>query len=216
MTKRGKAIPPERMLRMERATQPALPSVLKIARKTRNFGDLLQRPPESRLSHAANRSISCGPEKKDRISSIIVEKGFRVSRAEMFFSLLRHLCKEGDERPIEADEREVWLGSSRIGRVTLLPETPVLMVWADDLFRASFRGASREQIQDLGFFLSNTRALSVLVDGFGANYSSLFGAINANHFASIIAEKETVRLRFHASRSLAPTQEFCTSCQGPE
>ena len=201
------------MLRMERATQPALPSVLKIARQTRNFGDLLQRPPESRLSHAANKSISCGPEKKDRISSILFEKGFGIDRAEMFFSILRHLCEGRDERPLEADEREIWLGSNRIGRVTLLPETPILTVWADDLFRASFRSALPGEIRGLDFFLSNTRALSVLVDGFGASYAALSGAISTNHFASFVAEKETIRLRFHLGRSLEPTRVFSASCQ---
>jgi hypothetical protein len=193
-----------------RITCPAIPKSVNLARKKYIFGDLLlERPPESNSKLRERSSIPCGPEKKDRISSFLVDKGFKIDRAEMLFSLLRRLSREDDERPIEADERHVWLGSSPIGIVMSFMDKPTLHVWVDQLLTTSYRNGSMSEVEkDIQHILSNTRALSTLVDAFELSYGMLASTIAGNRFAALVADKENTCLRFYEDRTAHPTMIF--------
>lgn len=193
-----------------RITQPALPSVLRVARSTKQFGALLERPPESNLNLSKRSSIPCGPGKRDRVSSLLVYKGFRVERTERLFSLLRHLCPEDDEKPIEADEKHVWLGSSIIGNVIAYTEAPTLQIWIDWLLKTSYRNGSMEEVEfRLDHLFNSTRVLSAFVDAFEIPYDALANAIATHKYAKLIGGSEKTWLRFYIERSAHPGTQFC-------
>ncbi|MBD3398366.1 hypothetical protein GF412_04075 [Candidatus Micrarchaeota archaeon] len=192
-----------------RVTKPALPSVLRVARSTKHFGDLLERPPKSNEKLSEQSSIPCGPGKRDRVSSILVYKGFKLDRTERLFSLLRHLCPADDKRPIEADERHVWLGASPVGNVITYTETPTLHVWVDWLLSTGYRNGSMEKTEsELKHILESTRVLTALVDAFEIPYSSLVSAISSHKYAKIIGGNEKTWLRFYMERSGHPEHQF--------
>lgn len=216
MTSKGRkphksVIPITPVKKSSKITCPAIPKMLELARKTKNFGDLLERPPESNSKLKGRSSIPCGPDKRDRVSSFLVDKGFKINRAEMLFSLLRRLCKEDDERPIEADERHVWLGSKPIGIVMSFMEKPTLHIWMDQLLTTSHRNGSMKEVEtDIQRIMNNTRALSALVDAFEIPYGLLATTIAENKFAALIADTEVTCLRFYENRTAHPTRIFRT------
>ena len=181
----------------------------KISKTTRKFGDLLERPPESNSKLKERSSIPCGPDKKDRISSFLVDNGFKINRAEILFSLLRRLCSQDDGRPIEADERHVWLGSNPIGIVMSFMEKPTLHIWMDQLLTTSYRNGSMNEVEkDIQHILNNTRALSALVNAFEIPYELLVPAIAENRFAALVADTKSTCLRFYDERASHPTRVF--------
>jgi hypothetical protein len=196
--------------RDSRITRPAIPKSVNLTKKKHIFGDLLSdRPPESNSKLRDRSSIPCGPEKKDRVSSFLVDKGFKINRAEMLFSLLRRLSSEEDERPIEADERHVWLGSNPIGIVMSFMDRPTLHVWVDQLLTTSYRNGSMSDVEkDIQHILNNTRALSTLVDAFELSYGMLASTIAENRFAALVADEENTCLRFYEDRTAHPTVIF--------
>ena len=176
---------------------------------TKKFGDLLERPPESNSKLKERSSIPCGPDKKDRISSFLVDNGFKINRAEMLFTLLRRLCNQDDNRPIEADERHIWLGSNPVGIVMSFMEKPTLHIWVDRLLTTSYRNGSMKEVEiDLQRILGNTRALSALVDAFETPYDLLASAIAENKFAALLADTKSTWLRFYGERTAHPTRVF--------
>gem|GEM_PF-6394562 len=181
----------------------------RISGTTKKFGDLLDRPPKSNSKLSNRSSIPCGPEKRDRVSSFLVDKGFKIDRAEMLFSLLRRLSNEEDKRPIEADERHVWLGSNPVGIVMSFMDEPALHIWMDQLLTTSYRNGSMSEVEkDLQHILNNTRALSALVDAFEISYGMLASTIAENKFAKLVADPKITCLRFYEDRTAHPTRVF--------
>jgi hypothetical protein len=181
-----------------------------VAGSTKQFGSLLERPPESNVSLSKRSSIPCGPGNKDRISSFLVYNGFKIGRTERLFSLVRHLCPENDERPIEADAKHVWLGSSIIGNVIAYTETPTLHIWVDWLLKTGYRNGSMEDVEfRLDYLFRSTRVLSALVDAFEIPYDSLAKAIATHRYAKLIGGNEKTWLRFYMERSAHPGTQFC-------
>ena len=111
---------------------------------------------------------------------------------------------------IEADERNIWLGSSIIGNVITYTETPTLQIWIDWLLKTSYRNGSMEDVEfRLDHLFNSTRALSALVDAFEIPYDALANAIGTHKYAKLIGGNEKTWLRFYIERSAHPGTQFC-------
>ena len=120
------------------------------------------------------------------------ERGVTIEHADKFFSLVQAVCPEHEERTLEADERDIWLGTTVIGKVYMHEDTvPTMQVPLRDLIRANApKESSSSQISPL----DNTRTIDQLMRYFGTAWGKVVAAIQFGQDVMIVAKSEGIFL----------------------
>jgi len=166
----------------KRPTNPATPISLVRSRSS---------PSTPRPSQLNGPSIQCGP--RNRISEGLRERGVTIEHADKFFSLVQAICPEHEERPLEADERDIWLGTTVIGKVYMHEDTvPTMQVPLRALIHAnaSKEGGPSPQMSPL----DNTRTIDQLMRYFGTAWGKVVAAIQFGRDVMIVAKQEGIFL----------------------